>query len=185
MCPAEVTCSSCWSHPSLYHISKKGWCIFLMPRGFACWSYKLSGGLETGQPTASMPKPERGQVLTGWLKARMSRQKHPEGGNCKMQLLPAPGPTELWIKPGASALHADNLISTTLALGQKPSLSMRGNPSPLNSGEKKVHCSCTLSFHTWCASGPKEKRPAWLGGPGKRKVWNKRVHLQPLSRVQG
>lgn len=24
MCPAEVTCSSCWSHPSLYHISKKG-----------------------------------------------------------------------------------------------------------------------------------------------------------------
>lgn len=74
MCPTEVTCSSCWSQPSLYRISKKGCCIFLMPRGFACWSYKLSGGLETGQPTASMPKPERGQVLTGWLKARTRSQ---------------------------------------------------------------------------------------------------------------
>lgn len=33
-------------------------------------------------------------------------------------------------------MHADNLISATLALGGEASLSMRGNPSPLNSGER-------------------------------------------------
>lgn len=53
-----------------------------------------------------------------------------------MQLLPSPGPTELWTKPGAPALHADNLISATLALGEEASLCMRGNPSPLNSEER-------------------------------------------------
>lgn len=91
ICFAEVTCSSCWSHPSLYHISKKGWWIFLMPRGFAYWLYKLSGGLKTGQPTASMPKPERGQVLTAWLKARTSSQSILKEANTRCSC------SQLWV----------------------------------------------------------------------------------------
>lgn len=74
MCPTELIRSFYWSHPHLYCVSKKGCCMFLMRRGFACWSYKLSGGLETGQPTSPVPKPERGKVLTGWLKARTRSQ---------------------------------------------------------------------------------------------------------------
>lgn len=155
----------CWSHPSLYHISKKGWCIFLMPRGFAYWLYKLLGGLKTGQPVASMPKPERGQVLTGWLNARRSSQSILKEANARCSC------SWLWV-PLNYEQNQELLLCMQITwsaplwfLDRNHPSACVGIPHLLIPGGQKVHCSCTSSFHaSWCASGLKEKRPVWLGG---------------------
>lgn len=67
-----------------------------------------------------MPKPKRGQVLTGWLKARTRSQSILKEATARHSCSQLRVP--LNSEAGAPALHADNLTSTTSALREEASL---------------------------------------------------------------
>lgn len=154
MCPTEPIGGFYWSHPNLHCISKKGCCIFLMQRGFACWSYKPSGRLKTGQPTASMPKPERGKVLTGWLKARTRSQSILKEATAQRRY------SQLQVLLNYER-HQEVLLCMPITpsaplwlLGRKHPTARVGIPHLSLQGEKPHH-RCTPSFHgCWCAPHP-------------------------------
>lgn len=79
-------------------------------------------------------------------------------------------------------MHAHNPISTSLAPREEASRSMLGNPSPQSPGRKTTPSLHPKFSRLLMCSTSLKKGPACLRSPGKRKVWNERVDVQPTSR---